>query len=115
MDQLYVEGAEVVMMIYFPCNLVKHFQRLMALGYEIFGFNIGDYTTHLGMYQTMEEFCLLVVHMLRIILNLFIQSMELGIQSWSLFLNITASKKNKETLLNVIKILCFKQLFLPDR
>ena len=115
MGQLYVEGSKVVLMIYFPCNLVTHFQGLMALGYEIFGFNIGDYTTHLGMYQRMEEFCLLVVHMLRIILNLFIQWMELGIQSLSLFWNITASKKNKETLVNVIKILCFTQFFLPDR
>ena len=82
MDQLYVEGAEVVMMIYFPCNLVTHFLRLMALGCKIFNFNLREHITHLGMYQMIKEFCLLVVSML--ILNLFIQLMELGIQKWSL-------------------------------
>ena len=112
MGQLYVEGSKVVLMIYFPCNLVTHFQRLMALGYEIFGFNIGDYTTHLGMYQRMEEFCLLVVSML--ILNLFIQSMELGIQKWSLIWNITACKKDKETLVYVKKNPFFSYSCLID-
>ena len=80
MGQFHVEGK-----IEFPCILVTHFLRLMALGYEMFNFNIQEYTTHLGMYQRIKEFCLLVVKLIRIILNLFIQLMDLlGIQKWSL-------------------------------
>ena len=71
MGQFHVEGK-----IEFPCILVTHFLRLMALGYEMFNFNIREHTTHLGMYQRIKEFCLLVVYMLQKELNLFIQMME---------------------------------------
>ena len=99
-------------MDFLPCNLVTYFQRLMALGCKIFGFNLREHTTHLGMYQMIKEFCLLVVSML--ILNLFIQLMELGIQKWSLIWNITACKKNKETLVYVKKNPFFSYSCLID-